>query len=434
MNIGKSKNHNSNYLARVIELKKIIPHPNADKLQLAIVDFQNIVVGLGAKVGDKYVYFPVESKISDKLLSYTNSYRHGNLNKDVNSEGFFEDNGRVRAVKLRGEYSLGYLIPLKEVEDCYGVELGGEIGNDFDMIGDEMVVEKYCVPVKNNGLGNGVAKGKKPRISRIVEGQVHLHVDTENLRREIYRLKPEDEISITYKLHGTSFWVSNVLGKRKLNVIDKIARMFGAKIKDTQYDFFYGSRKVVKNQYETQDKKDFYGYDLWCDIKNELKDFMPKGISIYGECVGYTKNGGAIQGGYDYGCRPGENKIFIYRITQTNEEGMVTEFSTKQINEFCDYNGLNSVPLFFRGRLDDIIPYEVTMDIEDWRGKIIKHLEAQYNDKDCYMCTNNVPEEGVVIRKESLIGFEAYKLKSPRFLDYETKQLDSGEVDIESVN
>jgi hypothetical protein len=46
------------------------------------------------------------------------------------------------------------------------------------------------------------------------------------------------------------------------------------------------------------------------------------------------------------------------------------------------------------------------------------------------MCSNKLPEEGVVLRKESEL-FEAYKLKSDSFLERETKGLDSGEVNIE---
>lgn len=432
MTISKSEKHNPNYLARVVEVKTLTKHPNADKLQITQIDFQNIIVGMGVSAGDIFVYFPVESRIAPKLLSYTNSYRHGNLNKDVNTEGFFEDNGRVRGVKLRGEYSLGYLIPLKEVEECYNVNLKDYLNEDFDMIGDEVVVEKYCIPVKASGYN--ALKGKKPRISRIVEGQVHLHVDTENLRKEVYRLKPDDEVSITYKLHGTSFWVSNVLCKRKLGLLEKVAKLLGVKVKEQEYDFVYGSRKVVKNQYETQDKQDFYGYDLWCDIKNELKDYIPKGMSIYGECVGYTKTGGAIQGGYDYGCRAGQKKIFIYRITQTNEDGFVTELSTKQIKQFCEARSLNYVPLFYTGKINDFFPLPPNEESGDWRGEFIRTLEEMYNNKDCFMCTNKVPEEGIVVRKEGLVGFEAYKLKSARFLGYETKMLDEGVADIESLN
>ena len=52
------------------------------------------------------------------------------------------------------------------------------------------------------------------------------------------------------------------------------------------------------------------------------------------------------------------------------------------------------------------------------------------------MCkTNNyeVPAEGVVLRKDFLHRSEAFKLKNFRFFLHETKELDSGELDIESA-
>ena len=58
-------------------------------------------------------------------------------------------------------------------------------------------------------------------------------------------------------------------------------------------------------------------------------------------------------------------------------------------------------------------------------------MELLYNEKDCWMCTNKLPEEGIVLRVDRLDSFEAYKLKSFRFLMGESKQ---EEVDIETEN
>lgn len=65
-------------------------------------------------------------------------------------------------------------------------------------------------------------------------------------------------------------------------------------------------------------------------------------------------------------------------------------------------------------------------DIRYWREKLLEKLVSQFNEKDCYMCKNQVPEEGVVIRKEGS-KFEAFKLKSLRFLKKETDDLDKQE-------
>jgi hypothetical protein len=46
------------------------------------------------------------------------------------------------------------------------------------------------------------------------------------------------------------------------------------------------------------------------------------------------------------------------------------------------------------------------------------------------MCRNKVPEEGIVLTKDGLT-FEAFKLKSMRFLEEETKLLDKEQTNIE---
>lgn len=425
--ISISENANKNYLAKIVQLKILHKHPNADRLQVAVIDFQNVITDLKAKESDLYVYFPVESQINYDFLSATNSFREKELNKDKEAQGFFEKRGRVKAVKLRGEKSMGYIVPLSQVEKFTGKDLKDYIGQEFDTIGDIKMVKKYVIRTKN--LNSQIKKGKKPRISRLVDGQIHLHIDTENFRKNAYRVKPEDIISITYKLHGTSFWVGNVIVKKKLNIFYKFLRLIGIKIQNTEYDYIYGSRRVVKNEYETKKKEDFYGYDLWGEIKEDLKEFIPKGYTVYGECVGYTKEGSWIQKDYDYACEVGERKFYIYRITFTNEDGIVNNLSTTEVKQFCEQFNLNYVPLLYYGKAKDLYPN--ILESEHWIENFVKALEENYNEKDCYICKSKVPEEGIVIRRENMFEFEAYKLKSFSFLERETKLLDKGEENIE---
>lgn len=434
--LSKSKDANVNYLAKIIRIDNLKPHPNADRLQITMIDFQEVIVGLDAVVGDIMVFCPIESQINHEFLSFTNSFAHSNLNRVVDDEhkGFFDDKGRVKAIRLRGQKSYGVLFPISKlyefVEDVRD-DYNDLIGVEFDYIYDKKFLQKYIIPVKG-GLTSSKYLGKKPRISRLIDGQVHLHIDTENLMRNAWKIELDDLISITYKLHGTSFWVSNVLVKRKLNLIEKMLKFVGVNIKEIEYDYVYGSRKVVKNEYETSNKAHFYEYDLWGDIKEELKDSIPKGYTLYGECVGYTKGGAMIQSGYDYGCKEGQKALYIYRITFTNEDGMVYNLSSKDISAFCEAQGLLYVPLFYIGKVSDLMSEE---DVDtDWRREFVQLLQDRYTDKDCYICENKVPEEGIVVRVEKFNRFEAYKLKSFRFLEFETDLLTKGESDMESQN
>lgn len=428
--ISKSEKANPNYLAKVIKLSGLRKHANADRLQVITVDFQNVITGMDAKDGDIYVFFPVECVINKEFLSFTNSFRHKELNADKEQAGFFEDSARVKAMKLRGEKSMGYMVPVASVEKFTGKTISDHVGEEFDTIGEILMCKKYQIYVKPQY----VREGKKPRISRIIEGQVRLHVDTENLRRNAFMIKPEDNITVSYKTHGTSWWVSHVMGKRKLNMIEKVLRALGVNIIDTEYDYFYGSRKVVKNCYETQNTNDYYDSDIWGDIKDEIKDKIPKGYTIYGEALGYTKTGQSIQAHYDYGCNSnnGEHRIQVYRITMTNPDGIVVDLSSDQVKDFCTRYGLEMVHVFYSGKAKDMYP---ELDIENhWHEGFIKNLERDYNEKECFMCVNKVAEEGIVVRKEGLFAFEAYKLKSFKFLEAESVALDAGVADMESAN
>jgi hypothetical protein len=507
--LTKSKDHNPNYLAKVVALKGLKKHSNADRLQTVDIDFQTVITGMDAKEGDIYVYFPLESKINKDFLSSTNSFRDKELNGDKEKTGFFEDKGRVRAMKLRGEKSMGYVVPSFHVAAWSGVDiLPQDVGTEFDTIGDKLILEKYQIKEKTTNS----KQGKKPKVSRLVDGQIHLHADTENLRRNAHKINPQDTISITYKTHGTSWWVSNVLVKRELSNVEKVIKWLGLPVQELEYDLVYGSRKVVKNSSmnDPKQKDHFFGYDLWEKIKDEVGDKIPKGYTLYGEMLGYDHNGGYIQKGYDYGCKPvsasemtpsqyrkawkdlysdqdredilrykftsfhdrvikkldylkgvcsdlgireemiypfitrrnerPQHKLEVYRITQTTPDGLVTELSYPQIADFCGRNDLNPPALFYHGRSVDWLMQNIdTLRIpeiseENWGENLIKNLEEDYNEKDCFMCNNKVPEEGIVVRKESLFNFEAYKLKSFNFLEWETKELDSGESDIESDN
>lgn len=264
-----------------------------------------------------------------------------------------------------------------------------------------------------------------------------------------------------------------------------------------EYDYIYSSRKVIKNEFLNQHNNHFYKEDIWEMAHNELKDFLQKGITFYYEIVGFLPSGKAIQKDYDYGysldnfsndiinigdkviksksdkpfksgnkintvkgiinhpelnipayifeeddsyveCRrcfkyktPKPFGIYIYRITYTNVDGKVFEFSAKQVQDFCKKNGLNAVPELFYGYASELSDERMTES--NWEAKFLETVKSRYNEKDCYLCTTKVPEEGVVIRVEGL-DLEVYKQKSNAFYALETKLLDKGEIDIEEEN
>lgn len=428
---------NPNYLAKVVAISQIRKHSNADRLSCVNILGNNIITST-AKVGDLYVFFPLECAINKEYLAYTNSFASPELNNDKAVKGFFGNTGRVRALKLRGEKSEGYIASVSSIEswlNSKGINFKftqDHINTDFDQIGDILLCEKYINRQTLIDAQKAQARDRQTkkavRVSKIIPNQFRFHNDTEQLKRNIHRISPEDVITISYKLHGTSAVFSNVLCKKPLKWYEKLLTRLGINIVDSHYDYVWSSRRVIKNEYADVKLPGYYNVDIWEHTANSLKDKISNGISLYGEIVNQLPNGAWIQKDYDYGLAPHKSDFYVYRITSTAYDGKVTEFSTVQMLDYCQRNFLNVVPIFYRGKAKDLFP-ELSLG-EHWHQSFLEKLMEKYTEKKCYMCKNNVPEEGVVIVKEGPT-FEAFKLKSFAFLERETAELDSGATNIE---
>lgn len=435
--LSKSKEYNENYAAKIIRISNIRPHNNADRLLCVSVYGNNVIVGLDAKENDLYIYFPIECSINKEFLSWSNSFVDKELNNDKEKKGFFEKNGRVRCLRLRQERSEGYLIPASQLE-CWlyekkniPIDFNNYFNEEFDLIGEIKLCEKY---VPNRQLGNQQATSKKhvakiTRFDRLIEGQFSFHFETGQLARNIHLVNPDDIIQITEKLHGSSFITSKLVTKKQLKWYEKILQFFGVNIIDTHYDILYSSRKVLKNRYFVPHQQNhFYGEDLWKAVSDKLHHVLVDGLSLFGEVVGYTPNGSAIQKKYDYGCKQREFKTYIYRITHTNPAGSVHEFSAKQVQDFCKKYGINAVPEHYYGKAKDLFVIPVN---DNWSTLFLEKLSEAFLDKYCTMCNNKVYNEGVILRVENL-EWRAWKHKSFMFREQESKNLDAGEVDMET--
>lgn len=455
MKLIQSKNANVNYLAKIVKIDNFHKHsdPEVTKLKCCCIDGFNIITGIDSEPG-LYVYFPTACCINPKFLSYANLYRHGELNVDQTKTGMFEDNGRVKAIRLRGELSEGFIIPIVVLENwvmsTVNVELKVEEGTEFDSIehdGKTFWVNKKYIPKNTRtsgapGSGNS-GKGKQPKgLDKIIENQFRFHYDTVLIKKCPHVLHPSDLISITSKVHGTSGISAYVLCKQELNWKQKIARWLTGEEFD-KYDYLYSSRSVIKNQYYNKSVQGgFYGVDVWKYADDIVRPCLSKGMTAYYEIIGFLPNGGYIQKNYNYGCLPpvgdeaytyGKHfKVQIYRVTITDVSGKVHEFSAREVQLWAQMVGLVPVEQYYYGYAKDLYP---DLDpSEHWNENFLSKLA---NDKNFYMecnsptCDNKVPHEGIVIKIENMKS-EAFKLKCFKFLDGEGKALDKGEVDIES--
>lgn len=412
----QSKKFNPNYAAQIVTLKKSVEHPNADRLIGWIVQGCRVWTSIDYSEGDICVYFPVESQLNKEFLSYHNLFRDKTLNKDQEKTSFFEDSGRVKALKLRGSPSEGFLVKIDLLKDFIkskGFDLQYEAGQVFDSFDDIQICKKYVIRETRQSTQQ---KQQSKRELNLVEDQFRLHYDTSKLGQHEYLLNQGDICVISDKWHGTSFVSAKLLTTRKITILEKIAKLIGCKINNVKYDYVYSSRNVIKAVGEVENNNDhFYKDDIWKSAHDSIKEFLEDGMSVYGEIVGYIPSGGWIQRDYDYGCEPGKFKVLVYRITSTNYSGKVFEWDWASIKNWCVKFDILHVPELYYG------PVNFTLE----------QLKEKYLEKDCQYCTNKVPAEGFCFRNES-VDKKAYKCKSFTFLQKESKQLDTGEVDIES--
>jgi hypothetical protein len=440
---------NENYAAIVVEIKTIVQLENCDNVQAAIIFGNQVIVSKDVKIGDVGLYFPLECALSKEYLSNNNLYRKDlklNINLD-DKGGFFDLNGRVRCQAFRGHKSEGLYMPLSSIIFAT-FNFEAELGDCFDELNGIKICSKYVVKqnrTPGTSNANKKGRGKLAKESKLIDNQFRFHDMTGMLYKNLHKIKPNDLISITYKMHGTSGISSKILCKRPLKWYEKVLIKLGVKIIDTEYDYIYSSRKVIKNPNLNPNAQHYYNEDIWGIAHKEVKEFLQDGMTFYYEIVGFLPSGKYIQNQFDYGCKPHSNndttteehehEIRIYRITYTNPSGKVFEFSAKQVQDFCRAKGLKAVPQLYYGTAGNLFTYQnlENPSDEDWRNEFLAYVKFIYNEHDCYMCVNKLPEEGCVIRIEGE-NFEAYKQKSNRFYELETKELDKGEINIEEEN
>jgi hypothetical protein len=441
--LSTSKNANINYLAKLVKLTHLRPHGNANNLQCAMIDGNNVIVSIHQKVGDVGIFFPLESKIDASFLKVRSLYREKSQNFDQTKAGFFELNGRVRAVKLRSEQSEGFWVPLADFQSWVTFkqsDLIPQIGKEFDTFGDKLLLSKY-IPTHVNTPGE-TKKQKFDKTKKVkqkdllIPGQFNFHANTPQFGKNIHRFTADSNVTVTKKLHGTSLVSSRVLIKRELSWKERLAKFLGVSVVESEYKNLFSSRTSIRNLIPTRGSDSIEANretSIYAKGNALLEPFLQDGMTVYAELVGFVKpHGTYIQKGYDYGCSPGSKhfKLYVYRITWTNPAGKVFEWSWQQIKLWCQQYGINHVPELFTGSVYDFLDESLLEG--DSSERFYLKLKERYLERQCTLCANKVPDEGVCVRVNNSLAFEVFKLKSFAFRQHETKMLDAGEIDIET--
>ena len=436
----------------VTTLNNVRKHPNADKLVLATCFVNTVCVNKDMyHEGEIGVYFPVDLQLSMEFCQKNGLlavYENG-----VNISGGYMDPAKrnVKAIKLRGEQSDGLFLPLKCLEYT-GVDMDSlNIGDTITTVNGHEICRKYIPRGKHHATAaGGAGKRAKRKAKRSIAPVFYEHIDTEQLAYNLHMFKPGDLIEITRKLHGTSARTSHtkVLKGFKRTLLDIILRREGTPIYD--WGYVSGTRRTVLDTFDGG----FYGSN---EFRKPYHDFFEgkllKGETVYYEIVGFTHEGQPIMGvcnnkklndkefvkkygettTFSYGCAPGvqyelefneqgdvvnripfyhKNDIYVYRMTMTNEDGEVVEYTPDQMRHRCMYMGVKTVPLHWYG----FIPENPGSKEDDTisAGEWVLNKAEQFYDGEEPIDPTHI-REGVVVRVINRPTFTAYKHKNFQF-------------------
>ena len=463
------------YSAYITKIKNIRPHPNADRLNLGECFGNTVVIGKEYDENTLYIYFPADGQLSEEYASINNLVRK----KDElgNSIGGYLDpvKRNITAIRLRGEKSDGLVMPLSSVEYT-GIDMSTLTeGLVITMLNGHEICTKY-IPRKPSyarmGPGNRTRKKKVPVAPLFSE-----HADTEQLAYNLSAFRPDDQIEVTLKMHGTSqrtgylpvlkgyqqdFWgklLRCIDADKKMKPF--VARLYEKAIKNATpiYDWGYvtGTRRTVLENYEDG----YYGDNEFREQHSKVfEGKLHRGETVYYEVVGFTNTGTPIMASssnaklndkdfvkqygdttvFSYGCEPTGKKMmygidengdkfgieqdtpqsdmYVYRMILTTEEGFTVEYTPDFMRYRCEQMGVKCVPLMWKGYIP-INEAELGLqhDHDEYpinAGEWIKNKAEQYYDGPDPVGKTHV-REGVVVRIINRPKFTAYKHKNFNF-------------------
>jgi len=360
------------YNAYVTRIKNLRKHSNADRLLCGECFGNTVIVSLDYVDDQLGIYFPTDGQLSADYAEKNNLLRKKD---DAGNQigGYMDPIKRnVTAIRLRGEKSDGLFMPLASLASF------GDISTlkEGDIVSTFNGVEIACKYIPRNvrtpgapGSGNRTRKKKAPIAPLFAE-----HADTEQLAYNLSAFREGDIVEITLKIHGTSQRTGYlpVLKGYKRTLLEKIFRKDGTPI--YEYGYVSGTRRTVLENFDGG----FYGSNSFRERHSkQFEGKLMKGETVYYEVAGFTDGGAPImhignnkklndkefvkQYGaetvFSYGCSPdGATSIdceltprsdtYVYRMTMTNEDGFVVEYTPDFVRFRCEQMGVKCVPKF----------------------------------------------------------------------------------------
>jgi len=291
----------SSFSVDVVKIDSVKQHPNADKLDLAMIGGFQAVVSRGKySAGDRVVYLLPDTIIPS---SWAEIFDVKSFCQKVDFEG--KEYYRIRQCKLRGEPSFGLVVELPHQLEHKN------IGDD---VSDFYGAKKYIAPIPV-GM-HSVARSA----SEIPDGYMSF-TDIENMRRPEFSSAFSDgeEVIATEKIHGTQVRLAIIEGE------------------------WFASSKGVHRKWiddDVQRKGDYYWLPVtYSNIRSMMLDLSVnhyKIVQIFGETYGKVQS-----------LRYGKDTTIDFILFGIACDGKFLD--RDEYTKLCDEYGVKYVPEIYRG-------------------------------------------------------------------------------------
>ena len=231
---------------------------------------------------------------------------------------------------------------------------------------------------------------------------------------------------------------------RLTQLLEKFLNLFKLKLSNSSYEYLSGTRRVTLDPEATVEKGFYAGKSFRLDIHNRIKAMgLRHGETLYYEIVGFDESGAQIMGAhpihdknlkkkygdhmiYKYGCSSDPNsdapnyKIYVYRITISNDNGEQFELPYADVQARCKQLGLDFVPV-------------IDTFIYDGDQQALMQFCAKHSYGSSLLDQTHI-KEGLCLRIEHPADSFTVKYKSNDFCELEGIRKNSDDyIDLEEI-
>ena len=287
-------------LASIRKIADIRPIPDADAIEVAVVDGWKVVVKKGEySVGDLAIYIEIDAWVPNELAPFLSKGQEPRVYNDVKGE-------RLRTIKLRGQVSQGLLLPLRTVfAEWTDENFQKNILEDEERVGDDLTealgIQKWEAPIS-------------PQLAGQVRGVFPTGLIPKTDQERIQNCFPEIEAKgdvtyeVTMKLDGTSCTIFRWEGELRV-----CSRNLELKVNEENKD------------------------NTLVAMALKIGDRIPEGFALQGELMGP-----GIQGNRE-GFK--EHKFFVFDVFVIKEHAYAGPAYRRAL---CQEYGFEHVPIFYQ--------------------------------------------------------------------------------------